>query len=90
MEEELFPLKRRLASDRNKIQQLELKIKTFENEKKHREMEITELREVNERLKAFHPFAGHINKMEQNIENLSRELQNINKGLAKVARRNSF
>ena len=53
-------------------------------------MEIKELREANERLKAFDPFAGHINKVEQNIENLSRELQNINKGLAKAARRNSF
>ena len=53
-------------------------------------MEITELREANERLKAFDPFGAHINKLEQNIENLSKELQNINKGLAKAARRNSF
>ena len=62
----------------------------MENEKEHREMEITELREANERLKAFDPFGAHINKLEQNIENLSKELQNINKGLAKAARRNSF
>ena len=89
-EKELYPFKTRLESDRNKIQQLELKIKSLENEKKHREMEITELREANERLKAFDPFGAHINKLEQHIENLSRELQNINKGLAKAARRNSF
>lgn len=90
MEEELYALKTKLGSDENKIQQLELKIKTLENERKHKEMEITELREANARLKVLDPFGAHVNKLEQHIENLSRELENINKRLVKAARRNSF
>jgi len=66
LEEEFYP--------QNKIRQLELKIKVLENEKRHRETEITELREANERLKACDPFGAHVNKLEQHIDNFSREL----------------
>ena len=82
LEEELYP--------QNKIHQLELKIKILENEKRHREIEITELRDENERLKACEPFGAHVNKLEQHIDNVSRELENINRRLANAARRNSF
>ena len=82
MEEELY--------SRNKIRQQEHKTKILENEKRHREMEITELKEENERLKACEPFGPHVNKLEQHIDNFSRELENINRRLVNAARRNSF
>ena len=82
MDEEIYP--------QNKIHRLELKIKILENEKKHREMEITELREDNERLKACEPFGAHVNKLEQHVDNFSRELENINRKLVNAARRDSF
>ena len=69
LEEELYP--------QNKIHQLELKIKILENEKRHREIEITELRAENERLKACEPFEAHVNKLDQHIDNFSRELEDI-------------
>ena len=69
LEEELYP--------QNKIHQLELKIKILENEKRHREIEITELRDENERLKACEPFEAHVNKLDQHIDNFSRELEDI-------------
>ena len=53
-------------------------------------MEITELREENERLKACEPFGAHVNKLEQHVDNFSRELENINRKLVNAGRRNSF
>lgn len=82
LEEEHYP--------QNKIHQLELKIKILENEKRHKEMEIAKLREENERLKACEPFGAQVNKLEQHVDNFSRELENINRKLVNAARRNSF
>lgn len=82
MEEEVYP--------QNKIHRLELKIKSLENEKRQKEMEITELREENERLKASEPFGAHVNKLEQHVDDFSRELENINRKLVNATRRNSF
>ena len=53
-------------------------------------MEITELRDENERLKACEPLGEHVNKLEQHVHNFSRELENINRKLMNAARRNSF
>ena len=75
---------------RSKIRQQEHKTKILENEKRYREMEITELKEENERLKACEPFGAHVNKLEKHIDNFSRELENINRRLVNAARRNSF
>ena len=72
LEEELYPAQ-------NKVHHLELKIKILENEKKHKEMEITDLKEVNGRLRACDPFGAHVDKLEQHIDNFSKELGNINR-----------
>ena len=53
-------------------------------------MEITELKEDNERFKACEPFRTHVNKLERHIDNFSRELENIYRSLVNAARRNSF
>ena len=39
-------------------------------------MEITELKETNERLRECDPFGAHVDKLEQHIDNVSKELEN--------------